>query len=282
MNNKELRKLSLEFRRLSSNLLNSNHDNADVNLARFVSFINDSEFIHDVINQKITHIDFNFKECFSFEQSGWADFNIPADEACHIKAQYDYMTFINDSDAMCVRSQAIRYPWSDRDINNIIQKFIFKAFKSFIDFINDQISLEMINMDEERKTISGSTFIQNIETVNGSANQQANGIINNYTTNNNVADIITLIDKIISSLSYVSETTDEVDNVKDDLEVIQEQLKSNSPKKSRLNKAISGVKKFMQDFPMKLAVSWATNIVTNTDWESLIQQLETFMQNTFA
>ena len=39
MNRLELRKLSLEFRRLSSNLLNSTGGTADVNLSRFLKFI---------------------------------------------------------------------------------------------------------------------------------------------------------------------------------------------------------------------------------------------------
>ena len=39
MNRLELRKLSLEFRRLSSNLLNSTNDTADINISRFLKFI---------------------------------------------------------------------------------------------------------------------------------------------------------------------------------------------------------------------------------------------------
>lgn len=43
MNIKDLRKLSLEFRRLSSNFLNSTNDTADANLSRFVSLITTNE-----------------------------------------------------------------------------------------------------------------------------------------------------------------------------------------------------------------------------------------------
>ena len=43
MNRLELRKLSLEFRRLSSNLLNSTDDTADINLSRFLKFIDENE-----------------------------------------------------------------------------------------------------------------------------------------------------------------------------------------------------------------------------------------------
>ncbi len=90
MNRLELRKMSLEFRRLSSNLLNSTDDTADINLSRFLKFINGNELISGFIKDKISGIDYDFKKCYAIGCSGWADFNPPEDEACHIKAQYDY------------------------------------------------------------------------------------------------------------------------------------------------------------------------------------------------
>ena len=58
------------------------------------------------------------------------------------------------------------------------------AFKPLIDYINDQLSMEMIVYDEEEKAMGGNTYIQNIETVNGSASQQNSGVINTYNTTN--------------------------------------------------------------------------------------------------
>ena len=49
MNIVELRKLSLEFRRLSSNLLNSTDDTADINLSRFLKFIDVNKLISTII-----------------------------------------------------------------------------------------------------------------------------------------------------------------------------------------------------------------------------------------
>ena len=281
MNYTEVRKLSLEFRRLSSNLLNSNMDNSDVNLSRFLDFINTNEFIRSVLDEKVAGVDYDFKECFIIEGSGWSDFNIPTDEKCHIKAQYDYMTFISEAGKNGVQSQALSFCWSDRKINVVIQKFLDKAFKPLIDFINDQISMEMIVMDEDRKANSGNTtYIQNIETLNGAANQQSSGVINNYNTNNDITAILSLVDKIIPSLLLISDVdADEIDSVKDDLEVVQEQLNNSAPKKSRLSKALIGIKKFAKEFSMKLAVSVATSAVTGADWNSLIQQLERFIEN---
>jgi len=279
MNYIDLRKISLEFRRVSSNLLNSTDDNADVNLSRFLKFINNDVFINDILSQKIEGIEFDFKKCFLIDTGDWATYNIPLDEEEHIKAQYDYMTYIDSSEKTTVRSQALHYSWSDRKINSIIQKFLDKSFKPMIDFINDQISMKMMIMDEERKAVSGNTFIQNIENVNGAANQQVSGTITTYNITNEMTAMCSLIDKIICTLPYLSEISmDDIEIVKDDLEMVQEQIKSSEPKKSRLNKALTGIKRFVKDFSMKLAVSVATKAVTNSDWENLIQQIEVFIE----
>lgn len=279
MNRLELRKLSLEFRRLSSNLLNSTNDTADINLSRFLKFIDGSDLVSGFIEDKIADIDYDFRECFGIENSGWADYNPPEDENRHIKAQYDYLSYINSEDRLSVRGQAMRYCWSSNKINDNIQSFLDMAFKPLIDYINDCISMEMIVCDEETKAMSGNTYIQNIETVNGSANQQDSGVINTYNITNDTNAMVALIDKLLSSLPEIQGVaSEEIENVKDDLEIVQEQLKSDTPKKNRIAKALIGIKKFVGDFSMKLAVTLAAGAVTATDWGMLLQQLENFIK----
>lgn len=279
MNRLELRKLSLEFRRLSSNLLNSTNDTADINLSRFLKFIDGNELISVIIQDKISGVDYDFKKCYAIGCSGWADYNPPEDEACHIKAQYDYLNFINNENTVNVRSQAMNYCWSDKKINTIIQNFLDMAFKPLIDFINDQLSMEMIVYDEEEKAMGGNTYIQNIETVNGSASQQNSGVINTYNTTNDTSSMLELIDKLLASLPEIQGVDEEeIENVKDDLEMVQEQLKTDNPKKNRIGKALVGIKKFAGDFSMKLAVTLAAGAVTGADWGMLLQQLENFIR----
>ena len=279
MNRLGLRKLSLEFRRLSSNLLNSTDDTADINLPRFLKFINGNELISGIIQDKISGVDYDFKKCYTIGCSGWADYNPPEDEACHIKAQYDYLNFINNENTVNVRSQAMNYCWSDKKINTIIQNFLDMAFKPLIDYINDQLSMEMIVYDEEEKAMGGNTYIQNIETVNGSASQQNSGVINTYNTTNDTGSMLELIDKLLASLPEIQGVdAEEIENVKVDLEMVQEQLKTDNPKKNRIGKALVGIKKFAGDFSMKLAVTLAAGAVTGADWGMLLQQLENFIR----
>lgn len=279
MNRLELRKLSLEFRRLSSNLLDSTNDTADINLSRFLKFIDGNELISGIIQEKISGVDYDFKKCYTIGGSGWADYNPPEDEACHIKAQYDYLIFINNEDKVNVQGQSMQYCWSSRKINDNIQSFLKMAFKPLIDFINDQLSMEMIVYDEEAKSMGGNTYIQNIETVNGSASQQNSGVINTYNSTNDTNSMLNLIDKILASLPEIQGIdSEDIENVKDDLEMVQEQLKTDNPKKNRIGKALVGIKKFASDFSMKLAVTLAVGAVTGADWGMLLQQLENFVR----
>lgn len=91
-------------------------------------------------------------------------------------------------------------------------------------------------------------------------------------------DLNGLIEKIISSLSGIKDAdADEIDSVKDDLESLQEQAKSPTPKKTRMQKALDGVQKFFSDFGMKVAVTVAAKTVTAQDWTALIQQAGLFI-----
>ena len=260
-------------------MLNSTDDTADINLSRFLKFIDGNELISGIIQDKISGVDYDFKECYDIGSDDWADYTPPVDEACHIKAQYDYLNFINNENTVNVRSQAMNYCWSDKKINTIIQNFLDMAFKPLIDFINDQLSMEMIVYDEKAKAMGGNTYIQNIETVNGSASQQNSGVINTYNTTNDTSSMLDLIDKLLASLPEIQGVdAEEIENVKDDLEMVQEQLKTDNPKKNRIGKALVGIKKFAGDFSMKLAVTLAAGAVTGADWGMLLQQLENFIR----
>ena len=108
--------------------------------------------------------------------------------------------------------------------------------------------------------------------------QQSGNIAINTNTGVSGEDLNGLIEKIISSLSEIKDVdTEEVDSVKDDLESLQEQIQSPTPKKNRMQKALNGVQKFFSDFGMKVAVTVAAKVVTSQDWTALIQQAGLFI-----
>ena len=64
---KDLKFLSLDFRRKSSQLLNSDEHNADVNLCRFVDFIESTPTLRGIVHDVADRTEYDFRECFLFE-----------------------------------------------------------------------------------------------------------------------------------------------------------------------------------------------------------------------
>lgn len=277
MTYQELRSLSLAFRRISSNLLNATTDNANVILARFKKFIDDSPFISELLTETMENINYNFKECFKIDGQDWNEISPPVDESCHIKAQYDYISYLIENN-IDILGAALGYIHSSDTYGTIIRDFFDSAFKPLIDYINDAISEQMIVVEEEMR-MNAPAMAQSIGTVNGTVIQQGSGSITaTNTTGIDTSAILNLIEKIIPSLDAISDVSqDAIDNVKDDLESVEEQLESSSPKKNRLQKALCGIKNFASDFSTKLAVTLAVGAVTRMDWNQLIQSVERFI-----
>lgn len=275
---KQLKLLSLDFRRKSSQLLNSDQHDVDVNLCRFVDFIENTPMLHNIVHGVVDVTEFDFKECFLIDGGSWIEIQVPIDENKHIKAMYDYANYIANSENESIEYQARRYPCSSKKWSEMIQNYLNDAIKPLIDFINDSISKEIILVQQEGNVVS---MTQNIETVNGNVVQQQRGKVN-ITNQTGIPgeDLNALIEKIMASLPEIKDVdTEEVDSVKDDLESLQEQIQSSTPKKNRMQKALNGVQKFFSDFGMKVAVTVAAKVVTSQDWTALIQQAQLFIGN---
>lgn len=286
MSEKELETISLDFRRISSNLLSSNDENADVNLYRLMNFIEKTPFIHDCIHNIVDHIEFDFQSCFT-NDSGWARMNIPVDENCHIKIIYDYMWYILDNSEGNifkkgkVLKHAMQYPWgSRRSPTDIIQAFLKNIVKPMIDFINNEISKKMILLEEEEK--NAQTMALTINTFHGNVNggviQQGHSSVANTKNGISATELNTLIERLVSSLAAIKDVDSEtIESVKDDLESLQEQIHAPTPRKSRMQRALAGIKTFAVEFSSNLAVSLASNVITGADWTALIKQTEQFI-----
>ena len=124
---RELRTMSLEFRRVSSNFLNCDHDTADIALSRFYSYLKRTEWIWDFISDILTTTEFDFRDCFPNHSNGWREASIPVDEKQHFKAQFDYLEFLAERTPVNVLGEAMQYYHSSKKFTDIIQSFAPKA-----------------------------------------------------------------------------------------------------------------------------------------------------------
>jgi hypothetical protein len=277
MISQELRAMSLDYRRISSNLLNASTDDANVMLLRFKKFIDESPFITDLLSRVMAGIIYSYKDCFITNKNDWDEMAPPVDEASHIKAQYDYLTYLCDK-SIDVLNAAMGYYHSSGKYIDIIRDFIHSSFKPLIDYINNAISKEMIILEEQIQNQS-TAMVQNFNAPLYGTAVQGTGVINSHNTTiaNDITEIIQLVNKVIGSVNALNIAEEIKEDVKDDLEVVLEQVNSTTPKKSRLQKALGGIKKFMSDFIRQLAVTGMVNAVTKADWASLVERIEMFI-----
>ena len=93
----DLSLISLDFRRVSSYLLNTDYEQAEVALNRFYKYINETSWIFALLEPIINESNYDFRKCFMPNDHS-DEFRIPLDEKDHIKAQYEYMRYIIEAD----------------------------------------------------------------------------------------------------------------------------------------------------------------------------------------
>lgn len=265
MDYNQLRKISIDFRRLSANMLKSKDEHNNSYLIRFRKFIEDTPIIKKAIEDRIKSIDYNYKESFIVDDYGWKSINIPVDEAEHIKAMYDYLIDITEEEINLVHI-ALKFRHSSKKRNDIIQSYLDKAFRPLVDFIVDYLSGEMIFMENKSSQINVTQHINNMNGTNNIAGGDISSI-NNVSTSSK-EDIKQLIESTIKMME--EENIDE--DVIDELVIIQEQINNEQPKEGRIRKACNALKEFISKSHSNIAT--ITAIVTNLNL--LIEKLKVF------
>ena len=119
-------------------------------------------------------------------------------------------------------------------------------------------------------------MVQNIGSVYGSAVQGTTITSTNVTNVNDNEKLLEMLGQAIKRPHFHRCSEDIKADLQDDIEVVSDNCLQHL-KKSRLNKALAGIKKFAAEFGMKVAVSTAVGTVTGFDWYKLIQAIETFV-----
>jgi len=267
----------MEFRRKSSDLLRSTEATAGTLIQRFKAYIDTNPFIAETIRIKIDKIEYDYNECFVRQaHGGWSVICPPVDEACHIKAMYDYIDAIIQNNSNVLGFAMHYYHASGKKYYEIVQDFLNKAFKPLIDYINDSISMEMMALESEG---SGNRIVQNIgnnygaiNTVSGDSNSISNSIISNALSN----EIVEMAKQLLLVIDDADICDDDKEAIKDDLETLCEQLSTKAPRKPRIRKALTSIIGFVE----KLGIALAVKGVTSANWQELINKLSELINGT--
>lgn len=263
---------SIKFRRVASNFLNSTRDNCDVNLERLFGYIETSVYVREIVHGVVDDVDFDFRSCFPSHASDWREMVIPQKPEDHLKAQYDYMKYICTNDKVNVENEAFHYYYGMKKINDMIQSFAESAFKPMIDYIVDALAEKTILAEAENPHSTG-TYIHNMQ---GAVIANNTGSIQiNQTINPDAEKLLQMIQAAVPILSDSGDTSETLESIKDDLDSITEQLQSEHPKKSRVRKALDGIKSFADDVCSDTASTALSGALmaaaSKIDWNAMIQ-----------
>ena len=143
----DLRKISFEFRRVSSDMLNSITDDNNVYLIKFREFIDDNKIIKDYIDSKVKYSRIERKKSFIEEDCGYKSVIIPQTKKDHIKAMYDYLVVMTDRNKS-LNGEAFNFHLGRCKVNERIQFYLNRVFLPLIHYINDYLIEEMISLQE--------------------------------------------------------------------------------------------------------------------------------------
>ncbi len=252
------RKISLDFRRNSSNMLNTKYDDGLLYLIRFKEFIDKNDIIRQILEDLWTDLskDFNEKLVSEENNSGWSNFSIPIDESKHLKLCYDYLNKIIEDDVDLTGLSCTFLLTSSKKYNDKIREFLKKAFKPLVDYINDQLSQKIMELTGVNQAMSQIT--QNIKNNYGTASAVGTGTISSV-NNVSVTDVGAIknlcsdILKDLAGLNIFSEDDKEI--IIDDIETIQSEISSDSPKKIKLKKAWNSIQGFLPKIPTGIGVA---------------------------
>ena len=229
---KELKRISLEFRRLASNLLGTGYETADISLYRFKEYIDNTIIINDILQNKIKNVEIDFKECFPIESNDWCSVHIPREENKHIKAIYDLIEYIVSNNIQLLGISASYY-CSSRKFVDIIQNFLNLTIKPLIDYIVDEINMPTVNLNHTQNSTVSLAF---------GSQQMVTSSINIE----NVEDIHKIIEDIKKELEIIEMDKEDKENLFDDLDVVDEQINSSVEKPTRLKKAYNNISSFLE------------------------------------
>lgn len=258
---KDYKKVSLDFRRIASNMLRTEYSNPDIPLQRFKNYIDTNEIVKEIIQNAIKNVEYDYTKCFVTDRgSGWGDLNIPVNENEHLRAMYDYMAYIVDNNIGIINISH-NYFCSSRKITDTIQNFISLAFKPMVDYIVDELS-KMILMDDEiqMKKIEVNANNSVVSIADNESCINSNNAIN--ISQNDIKAISSLITSLKSKIDEVEISKDEKENFIDDLDVLQEQINSSEYKATRLKKSFNNIKLFLTNSALLVGtgITFAKNV----------------------
>lgn len=236
LNRIELKKIMYDFNSISNRLLQADfNDYSDV-LSKFILFIREHELILDYIagcGESDQNIAQEVKEVSS--SYGGAIFSLGNSEFEEVRNVFEILCYIADNKIAVHDGIGMGYSNSNKYQDKI------KGF-------NDRVVMVLIRHIERYLTKIGidmgmdDKIVYSITVTNGQVNIANDSAIINASINKDID--ITQLSRLIQAIRYETESLpdDDKETISSSLEVINQELQTEKPRKSFIKTAISGIK----------------------------------------
>lgn len=243
---KDLRKTSKAFRSYANRVINAHYDEFDSILKMFLDHIDNTPLIYDYINS--LDIDCNEEKLSKhvhdvLKSYGGEIFNTGETVEEETFLTYTLLKYLNQNNMHVV---AYGQAYGGRKYQEITKNFATRVVLPFVNHIEDYLTDIAIDMgyDEEAKfmiNINGGQAQVNIARENSS-------ITANQTNNIHGPELESIISSIKTLLTDEISAADK-EIIIDSLDVIDEELKKDTPKKGFLKTAWNGIETTVQKIP---------------------------------
>jgi hypothetical protein len=235
INKKELRKLSRAFRTISNRIINAHYEEADSILKMFLNYINNNHLIFQYINSiNVDEYDASTEIKSVISSHGREILNTGSCVEEEIVYTYRILKYMVENNTPII-SMSYRYGHSNnyQDMTKAFGQRVILPFVNHIESYLIEIAIDM-GLDEETRYM--------ITVHGGQVNIAKDQATINATQNNGINT--KELDKLVNSIKAL--LTDEISQdereiINDNVEVLQEELKKENPKKGFIRTAISGL-----------------------------------------
>lgn len=253
LSKKDLKKISREFRSVSSRLIQSSYEDIFPILNIFINTIEKQEIVYEYI-KNCTNDGYDVKKAFEDAYGDWDNIfllgNTVEEEVYTI---YNILKYILDNNV---------------DITMITMGYSrSKYYQEKVKAFHDRVTLVLVNhIDNYLMNIAidmgYDEEVKHMITVNGTqvnisnGNSTLNAVQNN--NNNESSELIKIIDAIKGSIDK-DIPEDEKEIILENVETIQEQLESEKPKKGLIKTCIAGLNTTIMALPHAIQLSENVN-----------------------
>lgn len=253
-NKKDIKNMSSDFRVVANRLLNSEYDTMDNNLKRFVHYIKTTPLINNYLQplkEKYSSFDIE-KDISQVQYNGGLTEFIDSEE--EVSYSYQVLLYIVENN-VSYRRYVMGYSTSN-NFSDMVKSFNNKFILPFVNNIDryfERICVEM-GMDETTNYY-----------INNNDNVQLNIAKDNATITaiqNNYSEIDKLVEKIKDKVNVI-DNSEIQEEIIDNIEGIQEEVKKGTVKKGRIKSFVTSLQGIIPKIGFAVEVSAAiTELIT--------------------